>query len=395
MIHGAGRGSSGTGGGWGGRLRAYLRALHDGPLGPYLVSQDRRLYLASVVLPLLLYAVYVGLVRSNGYLSEAKVVVERDPVLSAPIPDLGLFTPSGSTLTDALVIKEYIGSRALLEALDAELQLRQHYSASDWDVVSRLDDDASREDFLEFYRDRVSVRVDSDSLVIHLEVEAYAPEYAQRLAQAIVRHADRFVNDISQKLAREQMAFVQNELEGANARLRQASDQLIVLQKKNELLSPEIEAQTLGQIIAALQSELAARRAELLSLRSYLNENAPEVVALRQRVAGLEQQIERERGKQVGRDESGRGDLVLEYQGAQMAVQVATDAYGVALKTLETARLDASRKAKHLVQVSAPGLPDEALVPRRAYSIVSALVLLHLGYFVLVLVVATVRDHRD
>ncbi len=376
-------------------LRGVRSGLERSPLGGLLESQDGALYLSIAIVPLLLYALYIGLVRSSGYVSEAQMVIERDAMISAPSLDLGIFSMPNTSLTDALVIKEYIRSRAMLESLDAELDLRGHYADDRWDPISRLDRQASKEDFLKFYRKRVDVRVDGESMIISLKVEAYTPEFAQAMATAIVRRAENFVNEISHALAREQMAFVQSELEGANRRLREASDRLVALQKKNELLSPEIETVTLGNIIATLQAELASRRAELSTLRSYLNDTAPEVVAARKRITALEQQIERERAKQVGIDSQGLSELALDYQAAQMAVKVAADAYQIGLKTLETARLDASRKAKHLVQVSGPGLPDEALVPRRAYSIFTAAVLLHLLYFVVTLVVATVRDHRD
>ncbi|MDB5972490.1 MAG: sugar transporter [Hydrocarboniphaga sp.] len=353
------------------------------------------LYIGSMVVPLILYSTYIGLIRSPGYISEAEIVVQSDASLGSATLDLGLFSASSGAVADALLIQEYIQSLTLLLLLDDELKLRQHYSDASKDPISRLDSDASREAFLKFYNKRVQVRVDGSSYIIHLTVEAYSREFAQAMAERIVKEADHFVNQISQKIAREQMTFVEHELEKSNARLHTATAQLIELQKKNELLSPETESATLSGIIASLQAQLAGRRAQLSASLGYINETAAEIVSQRTAIAALEKQIVSERAKQVGGDDKGLSDLYLDYQAAQTAVTVASDSYQVGLRALEASRLAASHNAKHLVQVSKASLPDEALVPARLYSIVTAFFLLHLVFFILTLIAAAIRDHRD
>ncbi|WP_428311567.1 hypothetical protein [Hydrocarboniphaga sp.] len=366
----------------------------DDPLRP-ASSGNLALYAASVILPLLLYSVYVGLLRSPGYVSEAEIVVQGDPSLASGSIDLGLFSGTSGAVADALLIQEYIQSLTLMLLLDDKLKLRDHYADTSKDYFSRLAADASREKFLKFYNKRVDIRVDSDSYIIHLSVEAYSREYAQAMAQMIVKEADHFVNQISQKIAREQMAFVEQEIAKSNERLTAATAQLISLQKKNEMVSPQTETETLSAIIANLQGQLAGRRAQLSASLGYINENAPEIIAQRSAIAALEKQIEAERARQVGGKDKGLSDLYLSYQSAQTAVTVASDSYQVGLRALEAARLEASHNAKHLVEVSKASLPDEALVPARLYSIVTAFFLLHLVFFILTLIAAAIRDHRD
>lgn len=358
-------------------------------------SGNLALYLASVVVPLILYSIYVGLIRSPGYISEAEIVVQSDPSLGSASIDLGLFSGPSGAVADALLIQEYIQSLTLLMLLDEKLKVREHYSDTSQDIFSRLSGDASREKFLKFYNKRVEVRVDGDSFIIHLSVEAYSREFAQAMAQMIVKEADHFVNQISQKIAREQMAFVEQEIAKSNERLTAATAQLIELQKKNEMVSPLTETATISGIIANLQGQLAGRRAQLSASLGYINENAPEIVAQRSAITALERQIEAERAKQVGGKDRGLSDLYLSYQSAQTAVTVAGDSYQVGLRALEAARLEASHNAKHLVEVSGASLPDEALVPARLYSIVTAFFLLHLVFFILTLIAAAIRDHRD
>jgi len=359
-------------------------------------SSNAALYLGSVVVPLLLYSIYVCLLRSPGYISEAEIVVQSDPSLGSASIDLGgLFSGPSGAVADALLIQEYIQSLTLLLSLDEQLKLREHYSDKSKDIFSRLSADASREKLLKFYKKRVEVRVDSASYIIHLSVQAYSAGYAQKMTELIVKEADRFVNQISQKIAREQMAFVENEIEKSNQRLTAATAQLIELQKRNEMVSPLTETETLSAIIAGLQGQLASRRAQLSASLGYINPGAPEIVSQRASIAALEKQIEAERAKQVGGKEKGLSDLYLSYQSAETAVKVAGDSYQVGLRALEAARLEASHNAKHLVEVSGASLPDEALVPARLYSVVTAFFLLHLIFFILTLIAAAIRDHRD
>lgn len=76
--------------------------------GVMLESQNGAVYTLAVVLPLLCTIVYIGQIRSPGYVSHAQMVIERDALTSMPSIDLGIFSGAGSHLNDALVIESYI-----------------------------------------------------------------------------------------------------------------------------------------------------------------------------------------------------------------------------------------------------------------------------------------------
>ncbi len=78
-----------------------------------------------------------------------------------------------------------------------------------------------------------------------------------------------------------------------------------------------------------------------------------------------------------------------------MTVQVALDIYQGSLKSLEASKLDASRKVKHLVRVSAPTLPEDSVMPRRLYNVATFFVVINLLYWVVSLLAASIRDHRE
>ncbi|MGB0220691.1 MAG: hypothetical protein ACPGJF_15240 [Sinimarinibacterium flocculans] len=362
-------------------------------------SSRQQRYVVVVLLPTLLVFAYLGLVATDGYISRAQVMVERESstAMAAAELTLGALSLGGqSSKTDALVVETFMRSRAMLEYLDAEFDLRGHYSSDDIDIFSRLDPDAPGEDFLDYFRDRIKTYVDDQTYIVELEVTAHDPAYAQRVAQGMVRRAEHFVNEISRELAREQLAFVEDEVEKANERFKAASSGMITLQRRYDVFSPEKEAEVAGSILSGLEQELSRQRTEYRALSAYLTPQAAELAAAKARIEALREQIEQERERLVGSNGgNGINDTLLAYQDAQMDLTLASEIYKTALGTLEATRLDAARKVKYLVALSSPSLPDAVEHPRVGYWTVTVFVALNLLYFVLGLVVATIEDHKE
>lgn len=354
-------------------------------------------YSLLVVLPSVLLGLWYALIATDRYVSEARMLVERDRGSGIPGMDLGILSlGSSQSEIDAWLVKRFIESPAMLAHLDKTLGLRSHYESTDIDLFSRLWTSTSREGFVEYYLDRVDVRVDPDALTFDLLVQGFDPAYAQRLGQAIAAHAEAFVNEVGQSLARQQVEFVQKEVDNAYRRLQKASRELIRFQNEKGLLSPEVENAAVQQVIANLQGELALRRTELKALLAYLSPTAPDVQNLQKRISALERQIEQERAKQVrGAGSTALNDLMFDYKDREMEVQIARDIYEGGLKSLEAAKVDASRKMKHLVMVSAPTLPETSTEPRRLHNWITAVVLLNLAFVIVSLIISTIRDHRE
>ncbi|HEY1075272.1 MAG TPA: hypothetical protein VGE51_01160 [Fontimonas sp.] len=365
---------------------------------PDVLSGRAGRYVSLVLAPTLLAWLYLALISTNGYISRAHVMVEQDSQMVSAGAELALGLLSmggGKSKQDALLVEDFMKSRTMLEYLDAELDLRGHFSAPTFDVVGRLASDASKEDFLAYYNDHLTVTIDDQSLILSVEFAAFDPEYAQKITQKLVARSEEFVNEVSMELAREQLKFVEDQVEQANERLKQASKDMIVLQRDNDVLSPEKEAEAASVIVAQLEGELVTQRTQLKTLSAFLNPAAPDVVAVQQRIRALEAQLEQERGRIVGRKGSGLNDLMLKYQDADVAVRLATEVYKTALATLEATRLESVRKVKSLVSIDRPSLSDEAEYPRILYWTLTVFLFLNLGYFVISLIIATIEDHRE
>lgn len=337
---------------------------------------------------------------SDRYVSESKFVIQRTGVEGGGTLNISsLLGGAGMAASnDALMLKEYIGSTDLYEELDRRLGLRRHYSDPRRDIISRLPDNALKEEFYRHIDKKITVSYDDVSAVLSVSAEAYEPEMAQLIVKEIVGLSEAFINSVGYRLAREQVEFASLQLAETRRELEKASEEMLAFQNRHGVLSPELSTKSVNAIISKMQSDLAAARAELTSLQSYLSDSAQEVIAARAKVRALERQIRKENQKLVGVD-SEKSDklnaLTAKFEKLKMEAKFRSDTYSSALNVFETARIEASHKLKHLVVIESPVLPEKARYPRRIYNMATFIVLSVMLFWIIKLGVATVKDHRD
>jgi capsular polysaccharide transport system permease protein len=359
----------------------------------------RRLKIALLAVPLAIGVAYFALVASDRYVSESTVAMQRAGNDAGAIPGAalllaGLNPPSRE---DTLYLKQYIHSLGLLQKLEARFQLRKHYSESRLDVPVRLSPNATQEEFLEYYRQRVDVVLDDLSSTLTVRVQGFNPEFAHRLNQAILDESERFVNELSHKLAREKLSFAEGELKLAAERLQTAKTQVLQFQAKNRFLDPTVQARASGLVTAELQAQITKSEAELRGLQSFLNEDAYQLRSLRAQIGALRAQLDQERGRATGTDKKSDrlGELAVDFKALELQAEFALDAYKLSLAAVENARIDATRKLKTLSVIEPPTTPESAAYPRRLYSLATLMVACLLLYAVARLILATIREHQD
>jgi capsular polysaccharide transport system permease protein len=310
---------------------------------------------------------------------------------------------------DTLYLKEFIHSRGLMLALQERLDLRAHYAGPSIDWPFRLAPDASREDFVDFFRARVEVLFDDRSSLLTVRAQGFDAATAQQINRAILDESERFVNESSHRIARERLQFAEGELQLAGERLQKARNQLLAFQNKHRLLDPQAQALAAGALTAELEATKSRLEAELGSLRAFLFDDSYQVSALKSRIAALQRQIDEERRRATtdgGNGKNGKNGrnggtgarlnaLAIDFQGLQMQAEFAQDAYKLALGAVENARIDATRKLKSLIVVEPPSLPETAEYPRNAYNLATLLAICVLLYAITRLVLATIREHQD
>lgn len=359
----------------------------------------RTLKIAIIGVPLLLTAIYLAFFAADRYVSESTLAVRQGGAEGVALPGAamlmaGLTPPSRE---DTLYVQRYIHSLALLQKLDAELKIREHFATTHWDLLHRVWRGSSQEDFLRYYRSRVQVTFDDVASLLTVRVEGFDPEFAQLLNRRILEESERFVNEYSQQIAREHLQFAEGELKNAAKRVEQAKSKVLEFQSQNRQLDPIFQAEASGALAAELLATKARLEGELNALLAYMNEDSTQVRALRSRIAATSKQAEaeRERGTKPTQQGERLNLQAIDFQGLRMQTEFAVDAYKIALGAVENARIDATRKLKSLVVIEPPSRPQTPEYPQRLYTLFTVLALSVLSYAITRLVLATIREHQD
>jgi len=376
------------------RVRALLDRL-SGALRPELLLQRTFLIAATAIG---LAVIYWGLIASDRYVSQASVEIERTDMVAAASMDFGaLLSGSGAgRRQDQLLLREYLRSMDMLKKLDEKLDLRTHYSDSSRDFLSRMwGRDRHLEIFHKHYLARTHIELDEYSGLLQIRAQAYEPEMARAIAEMLVSEGERYMNELGHAIARDQVAFLEKQVEEMGQRAIVAREALLSFQNANAMLSPQSLAETLQGTVNRLENLLTDLKARRAALLGYLSPTAPGVIDLDLQIRAIEAQMGKEQQRLTSPKGKTLNAAVVEYQRLEMLAKYAEDLYKTALTALEKGRLESLRTLKKVAVLQSPSLPDYPLEPRRIYNIIAfALATLMLAG-IIHLLAAIIRDHRD
>ena len=352
------------------------------------------LFLLFFLLPLAAFSYYQLSVATDRFHSDSTISIAEDNN-SAPSLDLSVIgLPTSADDKDALTLVTYITSIDMLQKLEAELQMRQHYSDPRIDWYSRLPAEASLEDFHKFLESYIVVEYDTTSHLVNIHVESFSREFAQKIVNTILARSQQFVDTLNSRVTVEQTKFFENQLKMTEIRLREAKGALLQFQRENGLLTTDSEAQMINASIGVLNGQLLAKQGDLEVKRRELNENSPVVQSLRAEIETLKRQIVQEKDKlSIGTGGSAVSELAAKFGEIQFNLEFVETIYKSNLTQLERVRVEAAQRLKYLIIVTSPSMADASLYPDRPYNIGTATILLLMVFFVISLMVAIVREH--
>lgn len=351
--------------------------------------------LLTVLLPTFLSLLYFGLLASPMYIAEARFAVRGAETGGTAIGLTSLLLSSGASVgADAHIVAEYIQSPDIMEAIDGELHIFQHFSSRDYDLISRLTADATRDERLSYWQWAVKPSFDPETGIIALSVKAYDPATAKKLAEAVLAKSEALVNAMSRRAQDDAITLAMSEVKTAEARVSRAQEAMRAFRDRSGMLDPASTAGGLQGIVSQLEGEVVKVRAEIAEASTYMSKNAPALVGLHARLAAVEKQLASEKLRLAG---EARPDSLTsfagEYEELKTESEFARQQLVSAMTSLETVRVKAEAKSRYVVAFQTPPLPDESLYPRpflfTAYVLVGALVLMGLCS----LIIAAVREH--
>lgn len=355
---------------------------------------SKRIFAFSVLFLSLLAVVYYQFWATGMYISSASFAVKGGQSTEAPGQESFLSQGSELTAQDSYVVENYIRSRDMLQILEDKFDLYQHYQNPEADFISRLDPQASPEDFHAYWQKVVEVTFEATTGILELKIRAFNPEMAQQLAAEILEQSEKFINDMHLKPHQDTLELARTELSRAEDRLSDSRLKIHEFQIQHGELSPEQTAESRLQMISQLEAEQAQAQAELRALSTYKKDSSQEVRNLRYRIAGLEAQIEHERNKLIsGGEVQELSSMIKDYKQLLMEEQFAEKQYQQALAAMESARVMLEKKAGYVIPIQDPNLPQEPGYPQRAKASLLAVCAIVLGMGIVFLIIAAVREH--
>ena len=351
----------------------------------------------TVIYIMIVVIFYYTFIAADRYVSNVSLGVKSTDG-SSPISLSGIESLVGvasSSTEDIKLLREYIKSFDMLQKLDEKINLRSLYEKQKIDLFFRIYSSTSKESYLKYYRDRIHILFDDATGLLNVAVESFSPEDARIISAAILEESERFINEISHNIAREQLRFAQGELESAKQKYKDAKNELLAFQNEYGVFDPQSLAKTKAGFITEIELQISKKETELNTMRSYLNDNAPEIVALKAELRAHKEQLKKKKSKVASNASQDKlNDVVAQFEALYLNLSFAEDVYKTAITAVETTRIEIGRKAKQVVVIQSPYVPDSAAYPNKMYNIITIFVILTLIFGVVRLVRAIIDEHR-
>lgn len=352
-----------------------------------------------VGLPMLVAVVYYSFFALDRYVSIAQVAVRQVGGSETPqLPGLAVMLNgiNPTSREETLYLREFLTSQDMLNVLQKKLNWSEKYAGRWKDPLYFLSTSAKNEDVLDYYRRVVNAHFDEQTGLLIIEVQAFDPEFSREVLQTMLAEAERFVNEISHKMAREQMSFAQDELNKARTEYERRRDALLNFQSQSNMLDAEASAKSRADIIAGIESDLTKERTALKGLSAVLDKDTPQIRQQRNRIKALEQQLAAETQRLVSEKSGEKLNVIAsQYRNLSIDAGIAESAYKYAVGAVETARVEANKKLRSLVTVVSPNMPDKAIYPEKIYNLLTLMIGLILLFGIARFALATIEDHRD
>ncbi len=365
------------------------------------VKKRRKMFIGTflffVVLPVLICAFYYTLIASPQYISISKITVTDDSKSVAALSGLGGFLSSASGgaigREDAYILKEYIKSADMADALQKDVQLHQIFANANADFLSAPPENPTKEEFIKYYNQQVTVRLDELTGLLTVEVKAFSQKDSQKISASLLKVSEKFVNAMSERLRTDSVSFAREFLKESEDKILIANQKISGFRNKNANFDPTSTATGVLRITSGLEQELAAVKTQIATYGSYMKSDNPRIQALKARESSIKKQIFSQNARLADQKGTILGNITQEYEALKLENDFAVKQYATALKAFEEAQTAARKQTKYLIRVVGPTLPEEAGQPRPLYDTLTVFLICGAVYVLGGLVIAAARDH--
>jgi capsular polysaccharide transport system permease protein len=359
------------------------------------------LFTALVALPNLASMAYFGLLASDQFVSEAKFTVSSGAL--PKMDGLGSVTgvPPMMIVQDTQILTSFIESRAMVELLEREVDLREAYGSGSIDWVARFNKSKPIEKLTEYWEKMAKTSISFPAGIVTLTVRAFSAADAKRIADAIIAKCEALINGLNDRMQKDTVAAAETDLRRAGEKLKAARLQLEQARNAEGIVDVRQAGAALNQLLSELESEHLKAQSDYQTQSKYVSESAPQMRVLKSRMNALELHIgemkaqitEQQENSVLTLAQKSLSGKMTKFASLDLEQQIAEKRYAAAAAAVEAARMIAERKMLFLHEIVAPALPQEARYPNRWLDIGMTFLATLIGWGFIVGMVSFVRNH--
>lgn len=355
-------------------------------------SIKRKLTLGVFLLPTLLVLGYSLFFYDSMYISNSEFVINSNSTENT----LSL-TPqtllNGGINNDIYIAVAYIKSLNMFNAIDQKLNLKKHFQSGDF--ISSLSSSATVKDIEEYWSNVVNVHIDLESELLRLSVRSYSPEFSLSIQKNILKELESLINRMNEKAHKDAISLAEKEVSSSEQEVEKTSLALKTFRDINTFISPEAEVSNFTNIIGSLEQQLSETKTELEQKLTYFKKDSLEIKTLKSKIDALNNQLNEVRTRIASNSTNKQilSNTINEYERLSLKHEFAKKKLESAMTSLEAARQISLTKARYLVMVESPTLPDESLWPTPFKSAFFTLILTILSGGIISLIISAIREH--
>lgn len=355
-------------------------------------------FLVGVILPVLLSGVYYFAIASDQHVSESRFVIKAPNQRAAQttsfanlIQSTGL---SGGQEQSNQVI-DFVRSRSALAALEKKFDVKKAYGGPGTDFLSgfpRPWEQNTFEDLFKFYKSKIEITRDNDTGLVVLRTIAFSAKDAAAINALLLEQSETLVNTLNENSRTKAISEAESRVVEAQARVNKALKAISDYRSQAQLVEPLKEATGVVDIANRLITQRAALEAQLSTVRQVTPDH-PSIPVLREQIASLTREIERQNARLVGGGTNTISRKLPDYEALVLEQELASQLLVLSQTSLEQARTEALKQQFYLERVVEPNVPDQPEYPKPFKTVLTIFAFAICLYFIIWMFVVGILEH--
>ncbi|MBC7987869.1 MAG: hypothetical protein H7X93_14550 [Sphingomonadaceae bacterium] len=357
-------------------------------------AERLRLVGIGILVPTVLALIYYALVARPEYATEMKFTIQG---LTPQPPDLlsGIGIPAISAQgSDGQIIAEFVQSSEMVRLLEQDYGFDAAFGGPSLDPAGRISSRAAIEEKTDFWRNQATAEFDTVSSIITVNVEAFSPAESLRLAQGVLSETEGVVNQLNSRVQNEAVEAAEREVQARRREYDVARRSAIGSRASRATTIQAESTQQIG-LIGQIEGALATARVERAASATTFRPDSPQIQALNERIATLEQQRAAAMAEIRGGPGSTEASRDVAAETAVLDYQFAQQAYYASIQARRAAQVTRENERRYLVAFVPPRAPETSNYWSRFANVIAVAIAAALLMAIGSLGYSIVKDHAQ